>query len=588
MRTSDRSALSQNALRWIAVLLLAALLTVAWFQHRWLEQLHAAQVESQMVALTNNLKALQEGFDHHFFSWALAQEVALAELVQQPGKRLDPVDDLDATVVARYYRLQADHADEPWHRLEMDGSSTPLDEPPEIVRQLPGSFSSLLPMALGPERLVMLLAEILPAGTLANPARDTAYTDGRAGTLRSTGPVMVVILDRQQFMARVLEPIVERFLPLRSTMLDYAVVEVRDELEEIIFGSPTSLTLAGLVAPDGEARLLQLQTMMHLAAQLVEPHAQTSQDTCLDCESPAPFGLGFLAGETDRHWLLRVRAREGSMTRLIDQLRVRNLWVSVSGVAILGAAIVLLVVLTARVQRLARTQMEFVSSVSHELRTPLAVMASAASNLAGGLVEGPQQIRQYGDVLSQETRRLRELVERVLTFAKLEEGGFDVSAVDVASVIERVVAAHSDTISERELTLEVRVPAGLPAVQANATALESALRNLVDNAIRHGAGGGRLRIEAQVEVAGPGGELRLSVQDWGEGIEVTERTRLFEPFFRGRRARNRQIPGTGLGLSLVSKIVAALGGRVRIRSGSQAGAIFDLLLPLASTPGSSP
>jgi len=262
--------------------------------------------------------------------------------------------------------------------------------------------------------------------------------------------------------------------------------------------------------------------------------------------------------------------------------------ISLSGLAILGSAVVLLVVLAVRSQRLARTQMEFVSSVSHELRTPLTVMASAASNLAGGVVDEPQQVRQYGELLRQETRRLQELIERVLTFARLDEGTLELSAVDLRAVIERVVAVQRDQLSQKSLEVDLELPTDLPAVQANATALESALRNLLDNAIHYGAEGGRLRIEAAVEKLADGAEIRIDVQDWGEGIEPAEQKHLFEAFFRGSRARERQLPGTGLGLSLVSRIVSALGGRVGVESTPGSGSTFYLYLPLQPSNRPSP
>ncbi len=588
VKRTEVSVVPEHALRWIAGLLLAALLAVAWFQQRWLEQLHAAQVERRVAALSSSLVTLREAFDHHFFSWALGHELALARLVDQPDAPSEALDDLDGTVVARFYRHQRSAGADIWFRLQPDGTSMALDGPPEILRNLPSPLGSLVPVAVGPDRLVVLLAEILPVGGLDGAIREAGNSEGSAGTLESPGPVMLIVLDRPGFMARVLEPIAERTLPLWATTLDYAVIERRAASEQMVLRSMTDLAAEDLVHADGETQLLRPETVMHLATQFVEAHEHPAEGICPDCGFSTPVGLGFLAGgEAAPQWWLRVRVREGAMTGLIDRLRVRNLWISAAGVAILGSAIVLLVVLTARAQRLARTQMEFVSSVSHELRTPLAVIGSAASNLAGGLVEGREQVRQYGDVLSQETRRLKELIERVLTFAKLDEGGLDVVAVDVTAVVERVVAGQRTAILSKDLALEIAVPADLPAVQANATALESALRNLLDNAIRHGGSGGRLRIEAEVEATGAGNELRLSVQDWGDGIGAAERKRLFEPFFRGRRARERQIPGTGLGLSLVSRIVAALDGRVQVRAVRPRGTIFDLFLPLALSSGSS-
>lgn len=586
MRSWERRASSERILWAIAGLLLVTLVVVAWLQNRWLSQLHAAQVERRVAALSGELEALRESFDRRFFGWALEQEMILAQIARDPDQRPERFDDLEGTVIDRMYRRQLDAADSGWWRLLPDGSSMPLEQP-ALTSQLPPGASSLVPIAISPQHLMVILAEVLPTRS-SGVSQATAHVDGETGSLRSTGPVMLVTLDRRRFMERLLIPAVEAAWPGLSADLDVVLVERGEGGEALLYGSKTSLLMGDSAESEGEVRLLRPEAAMNEASRLAEVQSHDGAGACPECLNWAPVGLGFLAGDPpERQWLLRVRTREGSMTRVIDQLRARNVWISLSGVLLIGSAIVLLVVLAGRAQRLARTRMEFVSSVSHELRTPLSVIGSAASNLAGGWVDHPQQVRRYGELLNQETRRLRELVERVLTFARLDEGGLELAEVDIAAVVERVVTAHRDHIEQRALELELELPAELPAVRANATALESAMRNLLDNAIQHGGDGGRVRIEAVVEQADPAPELRLSVRDWGAGVDTAERKRLFDPFFRGRRAREHHIPGTGLGLSLVAKIATALGGRVRARTGLRSGAAFDLFLPLAATSASA-
>ncbi|MEM7349771.1 MAG: HAMP domain-containing sensor histidine kinase [Acidobacteriota bacterium] len=577
-----RRTLSEHVLRWVAGLLLLALLALGGLQHRWLEQLHSAQSERRNADLSGSLEALRDAFDQRFFAWALTHEMALAELAHRPDRSVDALDDLAATVSARYFRRQGGEAASPWWRLEAEGRATVLDSPPEILGGLPPDAESLIPYPLDAEHLAVLLAEVPAPEALATKLYATRAAGDVPSALASPGPVMLVVLRRQRFIAELLEPLAQRYLAGLSAALDYALIERQGSTESIVHRSAPDLERADLTPADGEVQLLRMEAMLREATRSVTVHSDFETGLCLDCESPGAVGLTlFVGSEPDRRWLLRVRARHGSMTELIDQLQARNLWISLSGLAILGSAILLLVVLAIRTQRLARTQMEFVSSVSHELRTPLAVMAQASSNLAGGVVEEPQKVRQYGEVLRQETRRLQELIDRVLTFARLDEGTLETTAVEVGGVVDRVVAALNDQISEKALELDVRLAADLPAVQANATALESALRNLIDNATRYGADGGRLRIEAAVEHGADGDEVRIGVRDWGEGIEPAEQKRLFEAFFRGRRARERQSPGTGLGLSLVKRIASALGGRVRVDSQIGLGSTFHLYLPLA-------
>lgn len=298
-------------------------------------------------------------------------------------------------------------------------------------------------------------------------------------------------------------------------------------------------------------------------------------------------------------WTLRIRHRSGSLESALEQVRRGNLFLGLLILIILTSSLVLLMVLVMRGQRLARQQMDFVAGVSHEFRTPLAVIGSAAGNLADGLVETPEQVRTYGDLLRGESRRLGDLVERVLTFASADSRKMEVRPVDVAEVVRRVLDSLGRTLEEEGVTVKRKIPADLPAALADPAALETALQNLISNAIKYGQDEHArdqhardehprsklwIGIEARSET-GPRGrpEIGLTVRDRGPGIDPEDRSHIFEPFYRGRRARDAQIPGSGLGLSLVERLMRNLGGRISLDSPAHSGTALTLHLPALDT-----
>ena len=270
-------------------------------------------------------------------------------------------------------------------------------------------------------------------------------------------------------------------------------------------------------------------------------------------------------------WLLRVRHHAGSLEAQVARVRARNL--AVSGgllVLILGTAL-LLVRLSRRAQQLAGLQMNFVAGVSHELRTPLAVIHTAAFNLRGKLARQPEQVEKYGALIQRESGKLSALVEQVLRFAGASAGQVlrKREEVMVATLVERslpdasVEAAAAGNGSSRlpEIIVEKRIPPDLPRVLADPEAMPHALRNLIENAIKYG--GPWVGISAAATTTRNGPAVEITVADRGPGIPADEIDHVFDPFFRGRRAIQDQVHGTGLGLNLVKRIVEAHGGSLR-------------------------
>lgn len=263
-------------------------------------------------------------------------------------------------------------------------------------------------------------------------------------------------------------------------------------------------------------------------------------------------------------WRVIATYKSGTMTQLVEGLRLRNLAVSFGILLLMGVSVAMLMRSTRRANALAQQQMEFVAGVTHELRTPLAVIQSASQNLADGVATGEAQAKRYGGVIHSQSKRLGNMVEQVLRFAGLSsEHGLQKAAVEVAPLLEEAAADCQATVN-----LDV---AQAPAIDGDRGALLHCMRNLLSNAAKHGGG------DVRVTVRPSGAMVEIVVQDSGPGIDALDLPHIFEPFYRGQRAKEEQVQGSGLGLSLVKKIVEAHGGSAE--ASSPGGARFRILLP---------
>jgi signal transduction histidine kinase len=282
-------------------------------------------------------------------------------------------------------------------------------------------------------------------------------------------------------------------------------------------------------------------------------------------------------------WALEVAYRAGSVDTLVAAARRRNLLVSFSVLMLLGAATVLLASAARRARRLAERQMEFVAAVSHELRTPVSVVCSAGENLADGVIESREAVLRYGTLVRDEGRRLARLVEQVLDFAGTYAGtrAYRRDPVAVSDLVSEALQAAGPALREAGFTVVTDLEPGLPAVLGDSPALARALRNLVENAVKYGGLDRSVQIRGRRLERGGGVFVRLEVEDKGRGIPAGEQGQLFEPFFRGSLATEREIRGSGLGLALVRSIARAHGGEVSVRSEPGQGSTFALELKAA-------
>jgi signal transduction histidine kinase len=283
-------------------------------------------------------------------------------------------------------------------------------------------------------------------------------------------------------------------------------------------------------------------------------------------------------------WQLRARYRSGSLETIVAGSRRRNMAITFAILGLLGAAFALVIAASQRQRRLARQQMEFVASVSHELRTPLAVICSAGENLADGVVSDSAQVKTYGSLIETEGRRLGDMVERVLLFAGIGSGSrTSVRAdVDLVRVVDDAVAGISGEAGARQVAIEVHRAVSLPALLGDAEALRSAVQNIIGNAVKYSPAGAT--VDVAVELLNDA-IVRIRVADRGIGIDREDLPHIFQPFYRGRRALDSQVRGTGIGLSVVLHVVRSHGGDVHIDSRAGEGTTVTIVLPAATPDG---
>ncbi|MCC7033519.1 MAG: HAMP domain-containing histidine kinase [Acidobacteria bacterium] len=294
---------------------------------------------------------------------------------------------------------------------------------------------------------------------------------------------------------------------------------------------------------------------------------------------------GLMPDAAAHRWRFFIKGQEGALEAAVGAARLRNLGIGAGVLALLALSIGLLVASVRREQRGVRDQLELVARMSHELRTPLATITCAGENLADAVVDSPVEARQYGRIIQQEGRRLNKTIADILLCCRLQiraDAALNLAPTDVGGVIDQAVADSLMVASADAAPVERAIEPCLPQVMADGEALRVAIKNLVVNAIRHGKGG-PVRVSACASRA-DGAEIVVDVEDEGPGIPEDELPRVFDSFFRGRMARDGQVEGSGIGLSVVYHVARAHGGQVRASRVQPHGTRFTLVLPALGRP----
>jgi two-component system OmpR family sensor kinase len=218
----------------------------------------------------------------------------------------------------------------------------------------------------------------------------------------------------------------------------------------------------------------------------------------------------------------------------------------------------------------------FIADASHELRTPLTSIRGYSEMLRRGASESPNDSELARRRIEEESVRMSTLVDDMLLIARLDQGRpLEKEPLDLQAIAADAAADAKAVAPHRQITLTAPGPV---VVEGDDVRLRQVVGNLVRNALVHTP----QQTAIEIGVSTVNGTGRMSVVDHGPGLEPKEMARIFEPFYRADPSRSRDSGGAGLGLSIVSAVVSAHGGKVNVKETSGGGVTFEVDLPLAS------
>ncbi len=292
---------------------------------------------------------------------------------------------------------------------------------------------------------------------------------------------------------------------------------------------------------------------------------------------PLQVGVDAAEDRTTLSWAVQVAT--GDDEALATATRGAHRTLLVASMAVGALAIGLL--LTARAARdharLAAMRSDLVSTVTHELKTPIATIRAIGDTLARGRVTEPGALREYAELVVQESRRLGRLVDNLLAYARITDLAdvYTFAPLSARDLVDEVLKQFQTRLSVGGFEARVEVAPGVPPIRGDRTALRLALENLVDNAIRYSDKARRL----DLRVLAPDGDcVAIEVTDRGVGIPAGEIPHVTRRFQRGSRTRSS---GSGLGLAIVERIVKDHGGTLGIESRVGEGTTVRIVIPAA-------
>jgi signal transduction histidine kinase len=229
-------------------------------------------------------------------------------------------------------------------------------------------------------------------------------------------------------------------------------------------------------------------------------------------------------------------------------------------------------------ERTQKLQRNMVADIAHELRTPLSNLKGYLEAISDGVVQPNEAtINSLYEEASSLTRLVGDLQE--LSLADSGELKIHPQPEDISRIINDTAIAITPKASLKNLELTVNAPASLGSVDIDAQRIKQVLNNLLENAIAHTPAGSKITISARLE----SGLVMVSVADTGEGIPAADLPNIFERFYRVDKSRTRATGGSGLGLTIVKRLVEAHGGKITVASEVGKGSVFTFSLPVGKS-----
>ncbi|WP_354190084.1 ATP-binding protein [Arthrobacter sp. UYCu712] len=350
-------------------------------------------------------------------------------------------------------------------------------------------------------------------------------------------------------------------------VLAFRVSEQQRQLVDMEFDDPA--------LPDGAAEVLAAVGRAFVVVDAIDGVVRAS---------PAAYAYGLVRGHTVVHGQLlemtaKVRRDGVILERQLElprgPLGQGTIVVQVRAAMIAEEYILLLADDRTEFTRTEEVRNDFVANVSHELKTPVGAVSLLAEALESS-ADDPEAVRRFAKRMHKESARLAALVQDIIELSRLQ--GANVAQqgrpVDINTVVSEAVDRSQLPAETKNIQLVVGGRADA-MVYGDQDLLVTALRNLIDNAIRYSPENTRVGVGVRAK----DGLVAVSVTDQGEGLSPEDQERVFERFYRVDSARSRHTGGTGLGLSIVKHVISNHGGEVTLWSQPGQGSTFTIRLP---------
>lgn len=219
----------------------------------------------------------------------------------------------------------------------------------------------------------------------------------------------------------------------------------------------------------------------------------------------------------------------------------------------------------------------FIQNISHELLTPLAAIAGHVANIKECSIEEVESWRRSQDIIEREVRRLTGLTSNLLLLSRLESGvPLRLEPTNIGALVEEAVAGLLRVAQANGIELSIQSPPRLPRIPADRDRIKQVFINLLDNAVKYCPAGSEVRVRLETD----GESIIVEVADNGPGIPPEDLPHIFDKMYRVEKESTRSVEGSGLGLSIVKRIVELHGGQIAVESAVGEGTTFRVRLPL--------
>lgn len=228
--------------------------------------------------------------------------------------------------------------------------------------------------------------------------------------------------------------------------------------------------------------------------------------------------------------------------------------------------------------KLNRLKSDFISNVSHELKSPLTSIRHLTDLLHTNRVKTEDQKKKYYATMLDQTEHLSYLIDNILDFSRLEDHRkkFRFQEVNYKDLLDKWMLGFKDRLQQAGIELSLHIPDNMPNTSIDPDAMQQVIQNLIDNAIKYSGVGKKIDINVQLK----GKEIITSISDQGLGVSKKDQNKIFDRFYRCEESQKLGIKGSGIGLTIVQRVIVAHHGRIDLESESGKGSTFTITLPV--------